>query len=216
MSTINTWTDDLVGQRVTYRGEENVLICEASSGEFGWAWSAKRPDGVAAIPLSRCEIIPGRVEAFLCPLVETMDRICRQVQMMKADLDNAMYESIQGDSYLEYVKHAAEDTSRRAKTLARQANELERLAESSKAPVETTTPRYEYAIQVLNEGEWEYAIGYNDSVMHVLITSPHPHPSAFTTTLKQAEEVAKELETAGKAETCRIVRRTVGEPEVVE
>ena len=130
MSTINEWTDDLIGQEAEYKGDRIILIDKWAGEKYAYARSRDQRNGLIIVPLEDCEITHRHADAILCPLIRRADQICERVKAMAADLDHALCQSIYDETPPEEREYGYELTNRCAERLAEQANELARLADS--------------------------------------------------------------------------------------
>ncbi|ACR18345.1 hypothetical protein ckrop_1617 [Corynebacterium kroppenstedtii DSM 44385] len=210
MGAITEWSDDLVGQVAKYGDGEIVVIDEWGNGRYVLAWSFNHRNGLINVPLEQCEATGRRVDKFLCSLVMKAHEMREQAKITTAGLSHALYVSMHDNAPLKEIMRAIVDAKRDAKKLAEQTRELEQLIEHS-AP---ETPRYEYAVQVLAvDDEWKYLYGWEWTPGYLdLKLRPEAAPDVWFRDLNTAQEI---MEGTG-ADDARVVRRVVGEPEVVE
>lgn len=213
MSTINEWSDDLIGQVVKYKGQDAILIAEWVSGTFALAWWAKYPDVLSALPLEECEATHRRADEKLCSLAMKAWAISGRVEQIKFNICQELCASADDDSS-ERVVEALQSVARSTKGLAEEAKELEQLTEHS----EPDPSHYEYAVQIRRSGEqYVYIYGWQMPGLEIKpMISTSPNADCWGT-LEVAEKAARTAREVFEGDTdVRIVRRKVGESEVIE
>lgn len=208
MNTITEWSDDLVGQVAKYDDGEIVVIDEWGNGRYAFAWAFNHRNGLINVPLEQCEITDRRVDKFLCPLVMKAHEMRERAKITAVGLSHALYVSMHDNAPPEEMMRGIADAKCEAKKLAEQARELEQLIERSTP----SAPHYQYAVQVFDEGEWKYFDGWKDWGGYHLKRCEKITPNVW---LRDPVIARKVMDKTG-ADDVRIVRRLVGDLEVVQ